>query len=184
MQLLQARLAELPVTQLADCIKTELDDNPALEAMQPDDHYDDHEDSFDDLQGNDQDDDFETISEREERQSQLDDALNNLGRDDEELPIYNNGGSYDNRNELAYEPGETFYDSLTMQMSVSASLTASGASVAASVGAGASPEGATVGSVVSSFVLAQAARVKIIARAKIRASSFFILMYSFFFLFC
>ena len=116
MQLLQARLAELPVTQLADCIKTELDDNPALEAMQPDDHYDDHEDSFDDLQGNDQDDDFETISEREERQSQLDDALNNLGRDDEELPIYNNGGSYDNRNELAYEPGETFYDSLTMQM--------------------------------------------------------------------
>ena len=43
MQLLQARLAELPVTQLADCIKTELDDNPALEAMQPDDHYDDHE---------------------------------------------------------------------------------------------------------------------------------------------
>ncbi len=117
MQLLQARLAELPVAQLADCIKTEMDDNPALEAMQPDDHFDEHEDTYDDSQGNDQDDDFETISEREERQSQLDDALNNLGMDDEDLPVYNNnGGYYDSHNELSYEPGETFYDSLTMQM--------------------------------------------------------------------
>lgn len=114
MQLLQARLAELPVAQLSDCIKAELDDNPALEEMLPDDHFDERDDSYDDPADSEQD-DFDTVNEREERQSQLDDALNNIGRDDEELPIYNNGGGA-NSNEMYYEPGDTFYDSLTMQM--------------------------------------------------------------------
>ncbi|MGN0281824.1 MAG: RNA polymerase factor sigma-54 [Prevotella sp.] len=113
MQLLQSRLAELPVTQLADCIKTEMDDNPALEAMLPEDHSDEHEDTFDDTQDDEQD-DFETMSEREERQSQLDDALNNLGMDDEELPVFNN--RHEGYPEMSYVQGETFYDSLMMQM--------------------------------------------------------------------
>ena len=47
LQLLQAKLSELPLTQLVDYIRTEMDDNPALEMMLPDDHVDNHEDSYD-----------------------------------------------------------------------------------------------------------------------------------------
>ena len=53
MQILQARLAELSVAQLAECIRAEIDDNPALEPVQPDDRFDNdydepHDDSSDD----------------------------------------------------------------------------------------------------------------------------------------
>ena len=116
MQLLQARLAELPVAQLADCIRAEMDDNPALEALQPEDHFDENDENFDYNTGEEQDDDFEATREREERQSQLDEALNCIGQDDEELPVYGSTYTYDNGGETAYEPGESFYDSLTMQM--------------------------------------------------------------------
>lgn len=116
LQLLQAKLSELPLTQLVDYIRTEMDDNPALEMMLPDDHVDNHEDSYD---NNDIDndngnaEDFETESEREERQSQLNDALNSLAQDDDELPVYT---SQNQSGDMPYEQGETFYDSLTMQM--------------------------------------------------------------------
>ena len=113
MQLLQARLAELPVTQLADCIKAEMDDNPALEAMQPDEPLQYQDENYDDTPTDEPDDDYEATTEREERRQQLDEALSSIGQDDEELPIYGSRGYAD---ETAYEPGETFYDSLTMQM--------------------------------------------------------------------
>ena len=118
LQLLQAKLSELPLTQLVDYIRTELDDNPALEIVLPDDHVDNHEDNYDnhDIDTDSESDnaeDFETEREREERQSQLNDALNSLAQDDDELPVYT---SQNQSNGMTYEQGETFYDSLTMQM--------------------------------------------------------------------
>lgn len=114
-QLLKSYLLELPVTQLADHIKTEMDDNPALDEKQPDDHFDENDDTLDYTQENEQDDDFETMSEREERQAQLNEALNSLGMDDEELPVYNHGGGVD-RMEPFYDAGESLYDMLLRQM--------------------------------------------------------------------
>ena len=113
MQILQARLAELSVAQLAECIRAEINDNPALEPVQPDDRFDnDYDEPHDDSS----DDDFDTQREREERQSQLDDALSNLG-DDDELPVYGNSSANSSTSrDPAYEPGESFYDTLTLQM--------------------------------------------------------------------
>jgi RNA polymerase sigma-54 factor len=118
-QLLQASLVELPITQLIDRINTEMNDNPALEA---DASYDyskdldstDYNDSADSLDGSE---DFETRNEREERQSALDEALSNLGRDDEELPVYHGGTAVsEEREEMVYGQTVSFYDQLKEQM--------------------------------------------------------------------
>ena len=92
-QLLQASLVELPITQLVDRITTEMNDNPALETTSPGDEDDSIYDTQDTLEDLDSLDDFESRSEREERQSALDDALSNMGRDDDELPVYHGGRS-------------------------------------------------------------------------------------------
>src|SRR5574344_43464 len=63
-QLLQAHLVELPITQLVDRINTEMDDNPALEAESPNDALSEHHDTPMD----DEAEDFDTRTEREERQ--------------------------------------------------------------------------------------------------------------------
>ena len=86
-QLLQAMLTELPVNQLIDRINAEMDDNPALE-LASDDFADTESSSADDLQddmsqGDDSADDYEAQSEKEDRQTALDDALSGIGRDDE-----------------------------------------------------------------------------------------------------
>ena len=115
-QLLQARLVELPIAQLQDRIKTEMDDNPALEADSPNDGFDDQGMGFD---GGDDaaDEDFDTQNEREERQSALDDALQSIGRDDEDLPVYHGGGNVqDDREEMVYGDTTSFYDELRSQM--------------------------------------------------------------------
>lgn len=115
-QLLQAALVELPLPQLADRINTEMNDNPALEV---DADYDepealDFQDSGDYGDGGD---DYETSSEREERQSALDDALSNIGRDDEDLPVYQGGSSVaEEREEMVYGETVSFYDQLKEQM--------------------------------------------------------------------
>ena len=114
-QLLQAALVELPVAQLVDRINTEMNDNPALEV---DADYDesealDFQDSGDYGDG----DDYETSSEREERQSALDDALSNIGRDDEDLPVYQGGSAVaEEREEMVYGETVSFYDQLKEQM--------------------------------------------------------------------
>ena len=94
-QLLQASLVELPVAQLVDRINTELNENPALEVAGPgDEDYTEGQDYMDGADtANPSDEDFETRTEREERQSALDDALSAMGRDDEDLPAYPSGGS-------------------------------------------------------------------------------------------
>lgn len=115
-QLLQARLVELPIAQLQDRIKTEMDDNPALEADQPSDVLDSQDCGFDG--GDDSaDEDFDTQNEREERQSALDDALQNIGRDDEDLPVYHGGSnSQEEHEEIVYGNTIDFYDELHSQM--------------------------------------------------------------------
>ena len=112
-QLLQASLVELPVTQLVDRINTEMNDNPALEAESP----------YDFVEGNDYSDDmdspedFSVQSEREERQSALDEALAGIGRDDEDLPVYHGGSNMsEEREEMVFGESTSFYDQLKEQM--------------------------------------------------------------------
>ena len=118
-QLLQSSLIELPVAQLVDRINTEMNDNPALETESP---YDDDTIATEEADfggGSDADgaEDFETATEREERQSALDEALNGIGRDDEDLPVYQSGSSYsEDREEMVYGESESFYDQLKEQV--------------------------------------------------------------------
>ena len=88
-----------------------MDDNPALEVS--DDDYNDYPDLSENTDYQESSDDFE----REERQSALDDALNSIGRDDEELPVYQNGNnSSEEREEMVYGETLSFYDHLKEQM--------------------------------------------------------------------
>lgn len=115
-QLLQATLVELPITQLVDRINTEMNDNPALEA---DASYDipdtpDYQDYPDDPELSD---DYAVSTEREERQSALDEALAGIGRDDEDLPVYHGGNNVaEDREEMVYGQSESFYDQLMEQV--------------------------------------------------------------------
>ena len=114
-QLLQAMLTELPVNQLIDRINAEMDDNPALE-LASDDFADTESSSADDLQddmsqGDDSADDYEAQSEKEDRQTALDDALSGIGRDDEELPVYQV-----RQRDFEYGSTQSFYDQLVEQM--------------------------------------------------------------------
>ena len=123
-QLLQASLVELPLMQLVDRVNTEMNDNPALELESPYDEpgYPDSElPTLNSELSNDSpdssDDDYETLNEREERQSALDDALSNIGRDDDELPVYMGGSDLsDEREEMVYGQSTSFYDQLKEQM--------------------------------------------------------------------
>ena len=115
-QLLQATLVELPITQLVDRINTEMNDNPALEV---DASYDipdtpDYQDYPDDPELSD---DYAVSTEREERQSALDEALAGIGRDDEDLPVYHAGSNVaEDREEMVYGQSESFYDQLMEQV--------------------------------------------------------------------
>lgn len=121
-QLLQAQLTELPITQLLERINAEMDDNPALEIS-----ADDPLDSLDPLYPQDplslqdsQDpqssaDDYE----REERQSALDAALESIGRDDEDLPVYHGGiSNQEEREDIVFGQTESFIDQLKDQMNM------------------------------------------------------------------
>ena len=115
-QLLVSSLVELPVNQLVDRINTEMNDNPALET---DANYDTPEylESPDYSDEQDANDDFSANSEREERQSALDEALAGIGRDDEELPVYSGGSNMsEEREEMVYGESESFYDQLKEQV--------------------------------------------------------------------
>ena len=115
-QLLQAQLIELPVTQLLERINAEMDDNPALELKTDEDADDyDFQESSELIENTDHADDYE----QEERQSALDAALENIGRDDEDLPVYQGGQAYhEDREEMVYGESLSFYDLLKEQMGV------------------------------------------------------------------
>ena len=96
-QLLQAQLIELPVTQLMERITAELDDNPALEPSTEEPEYIDTAEASDNTESS------ENSFEQEERQSALDAALESIGRDDEDLPVYQGGMSnQEEREDMVY----------------------------------------------------------------------------------
>ena len=114
-QLLHAQLVELPVTQLIERIETEMHDNPALETKDNEEPpYADFDDGGAD---DDAGDDFDAEREREERSDALDAALENIGRDDEELPVYHGGvSSSEEREEMVYGSSQSFFDLLQQQI--------------------------------------------------------------------
>ena len=113
-QLLQAQLIELPITQLLERIKTEMDDNPALE-LSPEENLD----NLDPLENLDTPKNDTDDYEQEERQSALDAALESIGRDDEDLPVYQGGQSnQEDREEMVYGQTESFMDQLNEQMNM------------------------------------------------------------------
>ena len=96
-QMLQSALMELPITQLVDRINLEMNDNPALEIGGPNEGLDNtgFSDTADYSDSSETSEDFATQDEREQRQSALDAALESIGRDDDELPVYHGGSQID-----------------------------------------------------------------------------------------
>lgn len=110
-QLLQAQLIELPITQLTERVNAEMDDNPALEiSTEEESEYSEFTESTEPSESADS-------YEQEERQSALDAALESIGRDDEELPVYHGGiSNQEEREEIVYGQSQSFYDQLKEQL--------------------------------------------------------------------
>lgn len=113
-QLLQSHLIELPIQQFAERIETEMHDNPALESDSENPDLQDFPDYPDSPEATD---DFDVQRECEERSDALDAALENIGRDDEDLPVYHGGqSSVEEREEMVYGQSVSFYDELLEQV--------------------------------------------------------------------
>ena len=137
--MLQVKLLEMPLAELEQNIALELDDNPALEERRDDleNSHNNDDTANDDAEPTsasdtaetrdnnasdypESDDSYEQKSEREEREEALDNALANLGSDDE-MPQAEHYTSADNNDNADYEEmvwGDTtsFYDKLKEQM--------------------------------------------------------------------
>ena len=116
-QLLVSQLVELPLQQMEERVETELHDNPALEKSVTDDEFPSWDNASETAENADSTDDFDTQREREERSDALDAALENIGRDDEDLPVYQGGQPWGEEQEqtvLAQE--QSFYDTLMAQV--------------------------------------------------------------------
>lgn len=122
-QMLQVKLLEMPLAELEENVLSELDDNPALE-----ERCDDPDDSGRERDGEDgmlsdpEDEPYEQKTEREEREEALNNALENLGSDDE-LPapagyMGSQGGSDADYEEIVWGDTRSFYDKLKEQMGV------------------------------------------------------------------
>ena len=117
-QLLVSQLVELPLQQMTERIETELHDNPALEKKSA------GEDSATGwaLPASDGEpdttEDFDAQREREERKDALDAALQNIGRDDEDLPVYQGGQTWadDQQEQAVFGQERSFYDLLMEQV--------------------------------------------------------------------
>ena len=113
-QLLQSQLVELPLQQLAERIETEMHDNPALETTSDDPEFTEYPEYNDDSETSD---DYDIQREREERSDALDAALENIGRDDEELPVYQGGRpAYEEHEDMVLGESQSFYDQLLEQV--------------------------------------------------------------------
>ena len=112
-QLLHAQLVEMPLPQLLERIDTEMNDNPALETVADTLDFPDAPDNLDD----DAPDDFDSQREREDRLSALDEALQGIGRDDEDLPVFHGGNNVnEEREQMVYGEATSFYDQLREQL--------------------------------------------------------------------
>ena len=98
-------------------MEAELHDNPALEkAVSDEEPLGDWAAPSDDNEGGDGD-DFDAQREREERSDALDAALENIGRDDEELPVYQGSRGWgDDQEQTVFGEEKSFYDSLLEQV--------------------------------------------------------------------
>ena len=116
-QLLRAQLVELPIQQLAERVETEMHDNPALEPSSDDDDFPLYDDGGS-AGREDTADDFDNQRDEEDRRDALDAALESIGRDDEELPVYQGGMNVADAEEREMQLGDTqsFYDSLLEQV--------------------------------------------------------------------
>ena len=112
-QMLQVKLLEMPLTELEESVNAELDDNPALEAGGEET---DNIDSNDTVEHS-EDDDFDTLQEREERQDALDSALERMQSDDD-LPTYDSRQQRNNAEyeEIVYGDTTSFIDKLNEQV--------------------------------------------------------------------
>ena len=117
-QLLQAQLVELPITQLLERINTEMYDNPALEVSTESPELAEFPEFPESQEASDSPDDYDALRDREDRQSALDEALANIGRDDEELPVYSGNRNLgdDDHEEMVFGETTSFYDQLKEQM--------------------------------------------------------------------
>lgn len=116
-QLLQSQLVELPLQQLTERIEMELHDNPALEKTVNEDEPMGEWPSGGGETDSDGTEDYDMQREREERNDALDAALENIGRDDEDLPVYQGGRQWTDEPEQTVYGGErSFYDLLMEQV--------------------------------------------------------------------
>ena len=117
-QLLRAQLVELPIQQLAERVETEMHDNPALEPSSDDDDFPLYDDGGSDGGSDDSAADFDSQRDEEDRRDALDAALEDIGRDDEELPVYQGGMNVADADEREMQLSDTqsFYDSLLEQV--------------------------------------------------------------------
>lgn len=120
-QMLQVKLLEMPLAELEQNIEAELDDNPALEERRDDpdsppadNGSDDGGDGLDDGM----DGDYEDKTEREEREEALDNALEDLGGDDDmpEATPHAQGQGDAEQEEMVWGDTVSFYDKLKEQM--------------------------------------------------------------------
>ncbi len=111
-QMLQVKLLEMPLTELEDNVRAELDDNPALEVSTDEDMPSGEDTATDD--NYDSSDDNEESADREEA---LDNALKDLGSDDD-MPVSYGQQQTDNADyeEMVYGDTVSFYDKLKEQM--------------------------------------------------------------------
>lgn len=113
-QLLQVKILELPINELEERVKTEMDDNPALEVSAESDDYSANAENED--SGDDEEEDFEKSQERDDRQSELDNALSNIGSDDEMPTAYSNQSEGNTGNDDFTADTVSFFDQLKSQM--------------------------------------------------------------------
>lgn len=113
-QLLQVKILELPINELEERVKTEMDDNPALEVNAESDDYSANAENDD--SGDDEEEDFEKSQERDDRQSELDNALSNIGSDDEMPTAYSNQSEGNTGNDDFTADTVSFFDQLKSQM--------------------------------------------------------------------
>ena len=118
-QMLQVRLLEMPLAEFEQNVRTEVDDNPALEVLPSDEN--DFGENINDDEGEEttvggEADEAEMIA-RDERETALSDMLNNMGSDDEmPTPAYGKYMSGADYEEITYGDPTSFYDKLKEQM--------------------------------------------------------------------
>lgn len=116
--MLVVRLLEMPLTELEHSVAAEIDDNPALESGAQDGATE-ADAPYDGASEGDAEEDFDAATEREERESALDEALAGIGMDDEMPEAVSpamddrQGADYEER---TYGDQVSFYDRLREQM--------------------------------------------------------------------